>query len=109
MIVAAAIKTSDGRIWSGPPHGDHGQTLQIIARSCGYIINGDDSDPSSLARWRALILGREDGFMTEAGAFLTSREAWIHARAAKQRFLDYPDGAVPEEGSLTSEDLWRHR
>jgi hypothetical protein len=104
MIVSPAIKTGDGTIWSTPAPSNHGYVCEKIAKTIGYVIN-DDSDPAATARWDALMKVHEMGFLTDQGIFLGRREAWTHARAAGQRSLYHPNG-MPEDGGLSSEDLW---
>jgi len=111
VIVAPAIKTGDGKVWSSPAPSNHGVVCQVIADAIDYVINSK-ADPAAEARWSGLMRRHEMGFLTDKGEFLGRREAWLHAVAAGQRMKYWPperiqEGLSPEsKAGLSSEDLW---
>lgn len=93
MIVAAAIRTHDGKVHSLPQPARHA-----------------DVERSLLGSWP---FGQKKGFVDEAGNFMDRIEAMQHAKACSQlkprnQPVD-PIGAkprLPARDELYSEDLW---
>lgn len=85
MIVSAAIRMPNGRVWSVPRPGRHPDIIRQYARETGERL------PS----------GHVQGFLTDGGAFLDREAALGHARAMRQLMRPALLGSV-----LTSEDLW---
>lgn len=81
MIVASAVKTADGRVWSSPKPGRHGDVFDLIEKEIGE-------------HWVAYVADREEGFLTNEGAFLDRREAFVHAKACRQIKLGDKGSAV---------------
>jgi hypothetical protein len=116
MIVAAAIKTADGKVWSVPRPGRHDSVFKLIAKGIGYDIESQKAaSEEETHRWLRYVSNHIQGFTTDAGDFLDRGTAFHHARACKQPFkLDrvcsstgMPIPADQAIGSvLTSEDLW---
>lgn len=114
MIVAAAVKTVDGRVYSVPQPGRHGDVMIAMIRSLGLATNVQWT-AEQWAEWRALRRDHVSGFVTDAGEFLDRDQALAHVRSCGQAFV--PDRrcsatkrAIPADevigGILTSEDLW---
>jgi hypothetical protein len=116
MIVAAAIKTSDGKTWSAPKPKRHHHVFDVIWRGIGLpdtnCVLFDDMDRR---RFQDYIRGHVSGFVTDAGEFLDRDASLEHVRACGQPFVKgRVDSAtkkpVPDDeiigGVLTSEDLW---
>jgi len=133
VIVAAAVKTKDGRLWVAPRPGRHDDVYELINAFLGTStdeINGAAESDPVLLRWRAFLEDREEGFTTESLEFLDRIRAMEHAKACKQTFACWGchhdehesgecrnfsiqhdrcqcSGRPIERGSgLTSEDLW---
>lgn len=102
MIVCAAIKTSDGKVWSVPKPYRHDGVFASIAAVTG--LNWRDPGNDGPSDWGRYLVGHVQGFVTDAGAFLDRAAALDHAVACRQRLLF---GERLAGGSiLTSEDLW---
>lgn len=86
IIVCAANRNKEGKIVTGARHWDSVMRGQILV------------DGKRPANW----FDAEQGFIDQAGAFLTRREAWIVAEKAGQ--IKYWNGH--NEGILFSEDLY---
>ena len=90
MIVAAAIKTQDGKLFVGKRHNNCITNAIDILRSVGIL---------SLEA-KEMLKGCEQGFLTDAGNFLSRESAYEHAQKVKQ--ID----VIRISHVLTSEDLW---
>ena len=91
MLVASAVKMSNGSIFVGKRHGDCFKNYRDIMMSSGNNWTED--------LLKANSIGNVQGFITDDLRFLTREEALEHARA----FHQVGDGAILE---LFSEDLW---
>ena len=80
-IIAAAIKLPSGNIVSLPKPSRHHDIINNLERPCAF----------------------EQGFLTDAGTFVTREEAYIIARNEGQ-ILFRCDG---DEGRLFSDNLWK--
>lgn len=86
MIVAAAIRTADGKVWTLPQPARHNDLVKVIFKETGKPVH----------------VPREDwGFVDEKGQFYRRRAAEHHARTAGQLTKPLIGGGI-----LTSEDLW---
>lgn len=85
LVVKAAIRTDDGRVWSVDAPGRHYDVI-VIVRESGYMgpIGGD-----------------RQGFVLSDGRFVGRKAAGTVARKAGQLKNGKLIGSV-----LTSEDLW---
>lgn len=83
-IVAAAIRTDDGRVWSLPQPQRHHDVIRVI-RASGY---------------EGPVGGERQGFVTSDGLFATRKAAAAIVRRAGQPIR----GVI--QGTLTSENLW---
>lgn len=83
MIVSSAIKTKSGRVFTGRRHGD-------CFRAYKELVGVPDND----------VLGAIQGFITDAGDFLSREDAYAHATAS---------GQIDDEGLgvLMSEDIFK--
>ena len=90
MIVASAIRLSNGSVYVGKRHNDCFKNAIDINVLKGYSLE---------EAWK-LHLNCEQGFITDKLEFLNREEAFIHA--GKNGQLKNNDGPA----YLTSEDLW---
>jgi hypothetical protein len=97
MIIAAAIKDSDGKIWTLPKPARHGNIILEIVKA------------------KVAMANHIQGFVTNDGTFLNRKEARQHAIDCKQPFYCYNpkdssqrfvDNNPQANGELFSEDLW---
>jgi len=100
VIVAAAIRTANGTVWSVPRPGRHDEVLEAIATSIGYVINSD-GDPEAEERWWELMRPHVMGFVADDGVFLDRREAFRHAKECGQKLVIETEGP-----GMASENLW---
>jgi hypothetical protein len=101
MIIAAAIKTADGRVWSVTRPGRHDAVFLLIAEAIAFDIGSHN--PSERDRWNSFLDSHRQGFVTDKGVFLDRAEALQHAMGCGQIERLVNPGAIPV---LTSEDLW---
>lgn len=84
-VVAAAIRTDDGRVWSLPKPARHHDVIRMIHESgCELQVGGE-----------------RQGFLMSNGYFARRKPALAFARRANQILNGRIIGGV-----LTSEDLW---
>lgn len=94
MIVCAAIKTKDGKVWALPRPARHADILRVIAfasheptrgeeqgfLACSVCVEGCSQDPHGLFVRRAPAehIAREAGQLTKdlIGSVLTSEDLW---------------------------------
>lgn len=100
MIIAAAIKDENGKVWSVPQPGRHGHVIRLMVDNGGKARSGIQ------------------GFVDESGKFYNRNEAVKHAIESGQQFWCYNPGDSsqrfkidPPKGpnkprELFSEDLW---
>ena len=99
MITHVAIKDADGKIWSLPKPNRHGDIIKLIQKK-------EDA--------RRLLSNTVHGFLNDAGAFLTRKEAWFEASKCNQILPPYnpfdPSQRAgkpsDEPAPLFSEDVW---
>lgn len=97
MIVAAAIKTEDGKVHVAARHP---QVFRVVAASIGL----DYDKMTQTVKWFEYVRGSVQGFIDQHGKFYDREEALTHVQALGQfmtKSRDEHPGAV-----LTSEDLW---
>lgn len=92
MIVAYAIKLSDGRVFVGKRHGDCFKNLMAIS-----IASGMDGEQS-----RRLRFGCIQGFITYGLVFMTREQAYFEAGKCNQ----FKNKEIPHMAYLISEDVW---
>ena len=92
MIVASAIKLSDGRVFVGKRHGDCFKNLMSIS-----IALGMDEEAA-----RRLHFNCTQGFITDELAFLDREQAYFEAGKCDQ----FKNKEVPATAYLISEDIW---
>jgi hypothetical protein len=85
LVVAAAIRTADGRIWSVPAPGRHHNVIRFINEKLG-----GDNMPE-----------HEQGFLLSDGRFVRRKPALFIAQNAGQILRE----TAPQHG-LFSEDVW---
>ena len=90
MIVAAAIKTQDGKLFVGKRHNN------CITNAFNILMALETTGDNA----KNIIVNSKQGFLTDKGEFLTREEAYKHAQEAKQTNL------MRVSHVLTSEDLW---
>jgi len=115
MIIAAAIKTKDGKIWSAPKPRRHNHVFDVIWDGIGLSDTNGPFDELHRMRFKGYTAGNVSGFLTDTGEFLDRDASLEHIRACGQPFVKgRVDSAtkrpIPDDeiigGILTSEDLW---
>jgi len=92
MIIASAIKLTDGRVFVGKRHCDCFKNLMSIS-----ISTGMDEEES-----RKLHINCEQGFITDSLLFLNREQAFYEAEKTGQ----FDKKGAPIGCCLMSEDLW---
>lgn len=117
MIVAAAIKTKDGKVWSAPKPCRHPHVYDVIWDGIGLMDTnmGGVFDEIERRKYQDYTRDRVEGFLTDAGEFLDRDAALAHVRVCGQPFVkgrvcSATKRQIPDDeilgGVLTSEDLW---
>jgi len=116
MIVAAAIKTRDGKVWSVPKPKRHPHVYDVIWEGIGLPdTNCVLFDDLHRLQFQDYTRERVEGFLTDTGEFLDREAALAHVRACGQPFVkgrvcSATKRPIPDDeligGPLTSEDLW---
>lgn len=97
MIIAAAIKLSDGSVFTGKRH-------HHCISNCSefYFPNHTwNATPENYAKWRSLKADDDQGFVTHTGEYVSREEALIIATKYQQIIPDSDPRKV-----LYSEDLY---
>lgn len=85
MIEAAAIKTSDGKVWSVPRPGRHDACFVKIAAAVGYDVEHQKTTTEEEhERWIAYMRDHVQGFTTDQGVFLDRAQSYEHAKECGQ-------------------------
>ena len=92
MIIASAIKLTDGRVFVGKRHGDCFKNLMDI-----YISTGMEHEEA-----RKLHFNCTQGFITDSLVFLDRKQAYFEACKCDQ----FKNKEVPPTAYLISEDIW---
>jgi hypothetical protein len=86
MIEAAAIKTSDGKVWVVPKPGRHDSCFKAIADGISYRIETpyETETEAERKRWLDYVRDHVQGFVTDRGEFLDRAQSYEHAKAVGQ-------------------------